>query len=273
MIHRYSSNNPLRRLGKKKVLIPKLSQCAPANFDSLISLFYGTGAFENTYIGQVKYLFANDFDNHVFNLYHVLKHKPTDLINEIEMLPVGEGSWQFYKKYKDMQLSDIENAMFFLYYSNFGFLGKGVTLRYSLGNNKKNLLINIKNFIKEISTNEKTEIQYLNNDFRDVFKKIAIRDLKEKNKTFIYADPPYVETINNYDTPEWTINDFSDLVNLLMKQDINFMISEFNNSQIIEIAEKNNLQITYLGERRNLKNRKAEIIITNYQVNIQKKLF
>jgi hypothetical protein len=60
--NRYSENNPLRRLGKKNVIAGELAKHTPPNFDVIISLFYGTGSFENNYIGKVSHIFANDLD-------------------------------------------------------------------------------------------------------------------------------------------------------------------------------------------------------------------
>jgi len=263
-MNRYSDKCPLRRLGKKNVIAPILANYVPDNFDCLISLFYGTGSFENNYIGKIKYLFANDLDNNVFNLYQVLQNNTNELIEEIETLPVGDASWKFFKKYKEMELTPIKKALFFLYYSNFGCMGKPESLKYGLRNNKKQLLKNIKGFYKDIVTNEKTSIQYLNCDYTDIFRKISFRDDLEKEKSFVFADPPYVGCADNYDTPKWTIQDHENLQNHLINSGFKFMICEFDNPQVIEIAIKNKLNITYISERRNMKNRRTEIILTNY---------
>ena len=263
----YSTNTPLRRLGKKNVIAPILARYVPKNIDAIISLFFGTGSFEYNYIGQIKYLFANDLDSNVFNLYQVLNNNSDELIDEFELLPVGLDSWNYFKKYKTMKLSNVKKAMFFLYYSNFGYMGKPDTLRLGLYNDKKQLLKNIKNFVKEISTNKKTEINYLNYNYNDVLKKISLRGQTELNNTFIFADPPYVSTDNNYDTPEWTLENHKELQAYLINSKMKFMICEFDNKDVIEIANQNNLFVTEISERKNMKNRRVEIIITNYNVN------
>jgi len=272
---RYSTNNPLRRVGKKNVIAPILTKFVPENFDAIISLFFGTGSFEYNFVGKIKNLFANDLDSNVFNLYQVLNNNSDKLIEEIEMLPVGFDSWKYFKKYKTMELSNVEKAMFFLYYSNFGYMGKPDTLRFGLDNNKKQLLKNIKNFVKEISTNTKTEINYLNCNYNEVLNKINFRNEDVINKIFIFADPPYVETGNNYDTPEWTLENHKELQTYLINSKMKFMICEFDNKDVIEISKNNNLFITEIAERRNMKNKRTEIIITNYptNINIQQKLF
>lgn len=43
-------------------------------------------------------------------------------------------------------------------------------------------------------------------------------------------------------------------------------MSEFDNEFIMQQAKERKLNIIYIGERQNLKNRRTEILITNYQV-------
>jgi len=264
---RYPTNNPLRRLGKKNVTAPILMRHVP-RFDCMISLFYGTGSFENNFIGKIKYLFANDLDGNVFNLYQVLQNGPEELIEEIEMLPVGLESWKHYKGAEHE--SDARRAMFFLYYSNFGYMGKPNTLHLGLVSPKRRLLINIKNYMKYLASNDITEINYLNVDYKEVLSKIGFmirsnQQINDSEKSFIFADPPYCGTTNNYDTPEWTIKDHAELQEYLIDSKIKFMICEFDQPGIIELAKHNNLTITKIAERTNLKNRRTEIIITNYE--------
>ncbi len=167
-------------------------------------------------------------------------------------------------------------AVLFLYYSSFSFLGKGDMLRFGFAANKLNLLKNIKGFLKEISGNQKTEISYLNCNYLDVLEKISIKKGGgEIKKTFIFADPPYIETAHNYDTPEWTMKNHAELQTYLVDSGNNFMICEFGHPEVLALAKQNGLYVTEIAERRNLGNRRTEIIITNYETDkyIQKSLF
>ncbi len=49
-------------------------------------------------------------------------------------------------------------------------------------------------------------------------------------------------------------------------------MSEFDNPFIIEQANERGLNINIIGERQNLKNRRTEILVTNYS-NSQQSLF
>jgi len=44
-----------------------------------------------------------------------------------------------------------------------------------------------------------------------------------------------------------------------------FAMSEFDNEFILNQAKERNLNIIFIGERHNLKNKRTEILITNYQ--------
>lgn len=45
-------------------------------------------------------------------------------------------------------------------------------------------------------------------------------------------------------------------------------MSEFNHPFILEQAKERNLNVITIGERQNLKNRRIEILVTNYQNNL-----
>lgn len=91
------------------------------------------------------------------------------------------------------------------------------------------------------------------------------------NDTFIYSDSPYIDTDDNY-SHSFTENDCIDLFNCLQETGCKFAMSEFDNEFILNQAKERNLNVIIIGERQNLKNRRTEILITNYK-NQQLKLF
>jgi len=92
-------------------------------------------------------------------------------------------------------------------------------------------------------------------------------------KFFFIATPPYLETVNNYsDSDTWTTTDSSDLFDALQKTGCKFAYSEFDHPFILQQAKERNLNVHIIGERQNLKNRRIEILVTNYKLN-QLKLF
>lgn len=46
-------------------------------------------------------------------------------------------------------------------------------------------------------------------------------------------------------------------------------MSEFDHPFILEQAKQRNLNVIVIGERQNLKNRRTEILVTNYENSIQ----
>ena len=104
----------------------------------------------------------------------------------------------------------------------------------------------------------------MNCDFRKVIQQLAFRSNRPNQRlfTFIYADPPYLGTTSNYTLPKWNDEDAKDLIEICKNTDLKMAISEFDNPKILEMAK--GLNVYKIGERKNLKNRRNEILITNY---------
>ena len=64
---------------------------------------------------------------------------------------------------------------------------------------------------------------------------------------------------------------FVDLFDTLQATGCKFAMSEFDNEFILNQAKERGLNVIIIGERKNLKNRRTEILITNYEK--QKGLF
>jgi len=97
-------------------------------------------------------------------------------------------------------------------------------------------------------------------------KYISFRGETEKENTFIYLDPPYLCTGDNYSN-SFTEQKSIDLFDCLEKRGCKFAMSEFNNPFILNQAKERGLNIITIGERNNLKNRRTEILVTNYKLN------
>ena len=103
----------------------------------------------------------------------------------------------------------------------------------------------------------------MSTDFRDALSKLAFRHAKDRERAFIYADPPYVGTAtSNY--AGFTTADASDLFRLLTSSGFRFGVSEFDTPEILDLAARHALRVVDIGERRNINNRRREILITNY---------
>ena len=141
--------------------------------------------------------------------------------------------------------------------SNFSLYGKGDTLRLGCVKPKERLLENV-----DRTFDFMRNAQFTNCDFRRMFKTISLTET-DKSGVLIYADPPYLGTVDNY-SHGFTELDVIDLMDVLISTECLFAYSEFDHPFVIAEAEKRNLNIIIIGERQALKSRRTEILITNY---------
>jgi DNA adenine methylase len=104
----------------------------------------------------------------------------------------------------------------------------------------------------------------LNKDFRVFLKSFQIKHANDCLNIFIYCDPPYLATTNNYSNG-FTEQDTIDLFDCLAETGCKYAVSEFDNDFVLQLARERKLNVIYIGERQNLGNRRTEILITNYQ--------
>ena len=113
------------------------------------------------------------------------------------------------------------------------------------------------------------DCHFINYDFRKIFSSINIKHHADYKRIFIYADPPYLKTSNNYNK-KWTLQDTEDLFENLVNTGVKFAISEFNgNKEIERLIKQYNLTKIKIKERKTLKNRNTEILICNYENDVE----
>ena len=247
----------LRRLGNKKKLAPKIQTYFPPH-NAYIELFFGAGGmFFNK--PRARHNFVNDIDNDVYNLFMVLKESPDELYEKVQTTPYHESMFKHWVKETD--IDPIWQAVRFLYLSNFSFLGAGSSLLFNSQHSKKVLLKDIKIYFEKVQ-----DVKFLNCDFRKVLSKIAFRLNRPTEIPFIYADPPYLSTGDNY-SDSFTKADSIGLFDVLCNSGIKFAMSEFKNEVIMEESLKRGLNVIEIGERQTMKNRNIEILVTNYELN------
>ena len=142
-------------------------------------------------------------------------------------------------------------------------MGEAKTLRLQADNIKQICYNYIDKTFEYLSGIDGFDIKFSNSDFRKFLKSISHRDL---DNTFIYNDPPYLGTGDNYSN-SFTEQDSIDLFDCLQATGCKFAISEFDNEFILNQAKERDLNVHIIGERKNLKNRRTEILITNYKIN------
>jgi DNA adenine methylase len=217
--------------------------------------FFGAGGmFFNK--RKAKFNFLNDIDEDVFNLFNVVNRHYDDFVLKFETMPIHEILMNYWKQNKETD--NVLKALRFIFLSNFTLFGKGDTLRVGSSNSKDAIYENLQKVNKFIF-----DVQFANSDFRRFLKMYSFKE-NELENTFIYADPPYLDTEDNY-SHSFKEQDSVDLFDCLIETGCKFAYSEFNNPFILEQAEKKGLNVTTIGERQNIKNRRIEVLVTNYK--------
>lgn len=255
----------LRRLGNKKKLAKQIQAFFPEHKIYIEPFFGAGGMFFNK--PKAKYNIVNDLDSDVFNLFQVVIDQKEELEKAFYLMPIHSDLLEYWKTNKETD--PIKKALRFLLMSNFGYMGKPDSIHFIDRPNKKrffNVINECFNFLN------KKDIKFNNKNF-DVFLNsiIPIKDKSKRKNIFIYSDPPYLQTGDNYSN-SFTQADSLELFEALQKTGCRWAMSEFNNPFILEQAKQRGLNIHFLGSRQNLKNRRTEILVTNYE-NRQIKLF
>jgi DNA adenine methylase len=253
----------LRRLGNKKKIAKDIQSHFPDHRTYVEPFFGAGGMFFNK--PKAKYNIVNDIDSDVFNLFFVVSNNLRSLEDAVFNMPIHADLLKYWKEHKEEE--PVRKALRFLMLSNFTLNGSGSQLRFMTNDTKQNILNNLD------ATNKLLfDVIFDNSCFRKFIGKLSFRGREaDALSTFIYCDPPYLGTNDNY-SDSFTEEDSNDLFDCLEESKCKFAMSEFDHPFILEQAEKRGLNIIYIGERQNLKNRRTEVLITNY-VNNQTSLF
>ena len=255
----------LYRKGKKTRHASELIKYFPKH-ECFIDMFFGAGGlFFNK--PKSKYNIINDLDGDVYNLYRTLLDNKDELIHYITITPISDtlfNEWASGKR----EATNVLNAVRFLFLSNFSLYGSGDTLRVGIKDNKKQGILNDIEGTFEFLY----DVRILNKDYKDLWSSIVKTDISDFEDTFIYADPPYINTGNNYSTPLWTPRDLIELIEHLQATHTKFAISEFESLELNEILRGYDLYKYTILDRHNIKNRRIEVLLTNYPVNTKEQM-
>lgn len=253
----------LRRLGNKKKIAKEIQKHFPEHKIYIEPFFGAGGMFFNK--PKAKYNIVNDLDSDVFNLFQVVMNQKEELEKAFYMMPIHSDLLEYWKK--NQEIDPIKKALRFLFLSNLTYLGKQDCLKFSLRDRPKDFFFNSINN----TFNLLHEVKFQNHCFIDFFKNLSFTDIDygkpsgERDDVFIYADPPYLNTTNKYENGGFTEQDSQDLFNALEETKCKWAMSEFDHPFILSQAYKRGLNVNIIGERQNLKNRRTEILVTNYK--------
>ena len=276
-------NNLITWKGNKNRIADKITPLFPKH-EVYIELFFGAGGmFFNKQ--RARYNIVNDINDDIYNLFMILQdaNKKDLLYDFIQSCPYSESLFRYWKY--NIEEDPIRRAGRFLYLNNYSFLASCQTMSFNISCNRKN------NLLKKIElfNNDLCNTKFMNTDFRNVLNSISWKDTdggdfrNNYKRTFIYADPPYLDTnCNTYKmSNSWKEKDTEDLFLMLYNfqnnnksgnnhsETIRYAISEFEHPKVLELAYKYNLYVNIIGERLNLNNRRVEVLITNYDTTIE----
>jgi len=246
----------LRRLGNKSKIADEIQKQFPQH-NTYIEPFFGAGGmFFNKQ--KAKHNFVNDLDSDVFNLFNVVRNQKNELSEAVFNMPIHSDLLKHWKANKETE--PVKKALRFLMLSNFTLNGTGSQLRFMTNDTKQNILELLPATNKVLF-----DVVFDNSCFREFLNKISFRGREaDTENSFIYCDPPYLNTVDNY-SHSFKEQDAQDLFDCLIETACKFAYSEFDNPFILQQAEKRGLNIIVIGERQNLKNRRTEILVTNYK--------
>jgi DNA adenine methylase len=242
-----------RRGNKRRIagaIIPKFP-----DHSLYIELFFGAGGMFFSK-DPARRSIVNDSDAEVYNLFKVVAEQGHDLAAAWDAMPVHESLW---REWVSGTIPDdpVMRACRFILLSNYSFLGNGRTMRFANGNAKQIVLDAL-----DGTRDRLRGVEFMCCHWRDVIRRIP-KTAVERGKAFVYADPPYLGTSHNY-AEGFKEADTRELFATLALSGLNFMVSEFDHPVVLECALTHGLEVTIIGERHNLKNRRTEVVVTNY---------
>ena len=249
----------LRRLGNKQAIAHKIIPYFPPHKIYIEPFFGAGGIFFNK--PKAKYNIVNDLDSDVFNLFMVVMNQKEELEKAFYMMPIHKELFEYWKKNKETD--PIKKALRFIFLSNFSFMNTKSTMMY-VANQKHTFNAELKNTFKLMF-----DVNFSNELF-DLFLS-NIPEAQKTVETFIYCDPPYLDSDTKqnyvYNIKTWTKDDLNRLFDCLDETGCKYAMSEFDHPFILQQAKERGLNVHIIGERKNLKNRRTEILITNYRNN------
>lgn len=255
----------LRRLGNKQAIAKDIIKYFPEHKIYIEPFFGAGGMFFNK--PKAKYNIVNDLDSDVFNLFMVVINQKEELEKAFYLMPIHSDLLQHWTKNKEKE--PIKKALRFILISNYTTNGTGSKIRQTLRDRIKIEFYDLLDKTQDYITN----VKFYNSDFRKFLNGMEYNQYRpnEKKESFIYCDPPYLGTNDNYSN-SFTEQDSIDLFDCLQATGCKFAMSEFDNEFILNQAKERGLNVIIIGERKNLKNRRTEILITNYK-KLQLELF
>ena len=226
--------------GGKYKLLNQIMQHFPEKIDTFIDLFAG-GCNVGINV-DANNVICNDIEKDVIEIYKLLKLNSFEDINKrieniIQQFDLSrenkDGYIELRKSYNlDKGVIKFLTLIFHSFNNQIRFNKKGeFNLPFGGRTYNNNIKNNLNNFVDKLN---KSNISFVNQDFREIIKSIDIN-----KDTFIYCDPPYSLNFTEYNGRHfWNEKDDKDLLNML--DYINEKGGKFALSNVFESKGKSN---------------------------------
>lgn len=262
--------NFIHWMGGKQRLLPVLREKVPANFNNYFEPFVGGGALLLELAPNQAHI--SDMNEELILTYKVIKHNVEELITELNTHKFNE---DYYNNIRSLdrnaeefsKLADTKRASRFIYLTKTGFNGLwrvNQKNQNNVGYNKKDKNIDFgADNLRMISQKlQNMTIEY--EDFTAIKKEI-------KRGDFIYLDPPYLNSTQNYTKEGFSLEkhiELKELCDYINSVGAYFLLSNSNNETTRELY--NSFNIDYVDMRQNINPDKSkrentkEILVSNY---------
>lgn len=247
---------PICRMGGKSKLRKTIIEMIPEH-TCYIELFFGAGW---VYFGKEKSKVEviNDIDKELINLFKMIKYHSPEIERQLEYEFSGRDIFEEYKHCTIEYLTEIHRAVRFLYLITQSFAGRGGVYGYGT-NTKPSPQIFYKNVLGDLK--ERLRNTYVENLS---FEKII--DKYDREYSFFFCDPPYLETTGYGNT-------FGEQEHLILRD----KLSNINGKFLLTINDHENIrgwykdfnikevQVNYsVSKETKGRGKYKELIITNY---------
>ena len=252
---------PFGWVGGKTQLAPDIIKQIPNDHKTYVEVFGGAGSVLYQKEPSKLEIF-NDINSELINLHRIIRNNPQSLSIYLKDLLISREIFNDIKTKHLKGRNNIEKAAFYFYQltQSFGSKGDNFAMSAKAGRKPKNIYRNFK------TVSERLKFVTIENMS---FSKLI--PLYDKDDTFFYIDPPYVETESYYkNTGGFGIAEHEELADLLSNIKGRFLLS-YNDSVVVrELYRGFNIKTTKevkygLGKNAQGKNKVVnELFITNY---------
>lgn len=259
--------SPITYYGGKKLLVTQLLKLIPEH-TTYCEPFFGGGALLFAKPTS-KVEIVNDLNRFVVNFYQVAKDKFEPLQKLIKATPFSRALMRdAYVMYQNPHLfNDLENAWAFYVLCNQGYAGK-ISQSWGYGTEDAK---------REESLTRKREL--FADDIRlrldrvqiECFDAVRLIELRDREGTFFYCDPPYVgSNMGHYEG--YTQRDFQSLIDTLAHIKGKFLLSSYPNAYLTEAVKQNGwyqIELDMVCNASSKRKRKTEVLTANYPIHLE----